>query len=230
MLTFGIIDDGVGVFPTYYKLRQVVSGNFICMLLDDCFPLSRLNQQQMFNVGRQAINNLVDLQCDVVVLSSVCLSTQYKRLAASSPIPVYGSDAPILHAATYTASNVLVCGENSSCPRSMINIPNAIFCVMDEFPIIAEQSRERQIVDYIDRCLQPYIGKFDCIALAGSSMNMYKNCFNRVCPNARVFDSLDGVARKIRKKYAKLAKDDGVCKIVNQHGEEITEKYGIFLE
>lgn len=228
MLTFGIIDDGVGVFPTYYKLRQVVCGNFVCMLLKDSFPLSRLTKQQLYNVGLQAVNTLVGYGCDVIAISSVTLSSLFKRFVSVCPVPLYCSEAPILHASTYTASNVLVCGESASCTRT--NIPNAVFCVMDEFPSLAEQAGERQIVSYIEQCLQPHYGAFDCIALASSSMNLYKHCFNRVCPNARVFDSLDGVARKIRKKYGKLAKDDGVCKILDQQGEDITENYRIFLE
>lgn len=228
MMTFGIIDDGVGVFPTYYKLRQVVGGNFVCMLLDDCFPLNKLDSQQLYEAGKQAVESLVDLGCDVIVLSSVCLSSVYRRLSSICQVPLYVSEAPVLHAATYTASNVLVCSESAILLRSRVS--SALYCVMDEFPVLAEQSREKQIVDYIERCLQPYYGQFDCIALASSSMNMYKHCFNRVCPNARVFDSLDGVARKIRKKYAKLAKDDGGSRIVNRKLADITEKYIGFLE
>lgn len=228
MLTFGIIDDGVGVFPTYYKLRQVVSGNFVCMLLADNFPLSKLNQQQLYNVGLKAMETLVNCGCDVITLSSAMLSSLYKRLSLNCSVPLYASEAPILHASTYTASNVLVCAENVSCLRA--SIPNSFCCVMNEFPILAEGGNEREIVDYLDKCLQPYVGSFDCIALASSSMNLYKHCFNRVCPNARVFDSLDGVARKIRKKYGKIAKDDGICRIINQQGADISEKYSIFFE
>ena len=228
MLTFGIIDDGVGIFPTYYKLRQVVNGNFICMILDDCFPLSKLNLQQLYTVGLQAVNSLVGFGCDVIVLSSVSLSSVCKRLAQACSVPLYSSDAPVLHAATYTASNVLVCGDSAN--RMRFGVPNAVACVMNEFPVLAEQARERQIVDYIEQCIQPYLGRFDCIALASSSMNMYKHCFNRVCPNARVFDSLDGVARRIRKKYSKFARDDGVCRVINQQGDDIAEKYALLLE
>lgn len=228
MLTFGIIDDGVGVFPTYYKLRQVVNGNFVCVLLTDKFPLNKLGQQQLYNAGFNAIEILVSRGCDVITLSSAMLSSLYKRLSLNCPVPLYASEAPILHASTYTASNVLVCAENAICLRS--SIPNALCCVMDDFPILAEGGNERKIVDYLDKCLQPYEGSFDCIALASSSMNLYKHCFNRVCPNARVFDSLDGVARKIRKKYGKIAKDDGICQILNPQGADITEKYSIFFE
>lgn len=228
MLTFGIIDDGAGIFPTYYKLKQVVHGNFVCMVLDDCFPLSKLSAQQLYKVGNAAVGFLSEYGCDVVTLSSVTLSSVCRRLSEYSNIPLYESDAPIMHASTYTASNVLVCCENAVCAR--ICVPNAFVCVMEEFPVLAESGDERQIVNYIDRHVQPYLGKFDCIALASSSMNLYKHCFNRVCPNARVFDSLDGVARKIRKKYSKFAKEDGFCKIINSKGTDISDKYAMFVE
>lgn len=228
MLTLGIIDDGVGMFPTYYKLKQVLSGNYVCMLVRDCFPLNKLGYQQLYNVGKSAIDALVSLGCDVIALSSVSLSCVYKRLACNLAVPLYASEAPILHASTYTASNVLVCCDSTAVLRS--NLPNALFCQMDEFPVLAEAAHERQIVDYIDKSLQPYDGQFDCIALASSSMNLYKHCFNRVCPNARVFDSLDGIARKIRKKYGKIAKEDGICKVIDRQGLDITEKYALFFE
>ena len=61
MLTLGIIDDGVGIFPMYYKLRQVANGNFLCMLLDGEVPLSARSRQQLYNDGRQAIETLVSL-------------------------------------------------------------------------------------------------------------------------------------------------------------------------
>lgn len=228
MLTFGVIDDGVGIFPTYYKLRQVVCGNFVCMLLDDCFPLNKLCSQQLYNVGKQAVNTMTGTNCDVIVLSSACLSSIGKRLASACNVPLYGLEAPVLHASTYTASNVLVCFDSDVSLRT--RLPNAIYIALNEFPLLAEQCRERQIVEYLEQRLQPYFGRFDCIALASSSMNLYKHCFSRVCPNARVFDSLDGVARKIRKKYSKLAKDEGVTRIINHQGEDITEKYAFFLE
>lgn len=229
MLTIGIIDDGTGIFATYYKLKQVVSGNFICKLTDDDFPLSKLPSAQMFAVGRRAIDNLVALNCDIAVLSSVALSALcFKRLSAYCPVPLYCCEAPVLHAATYTASGVLVCGDNASYLKQ--TLPNVLCCAMESFPVLAENGTERQIVDYIDQCLAEFDGKFDCIALASSSMNMYKHCFARVCPNVRVFDSLDGVARKIRKKYKKLAHDDGSVTVLNQQGQDVTEKYAIFLE
>lgn len=229
MLNIGIIDDGVGIFATYYKLRQVVCGNFICKVLDKSFPLSKLPVSELYSVGKQAIDELVNLGCDLIVLSSVTLSAVcYKRLSLNCPVPLYASEAPVLHAATYTVSGVLVCGDGDYALRQ--SVPNVLCCVMDRFPLLAEQANERKIVDYIDECLQDYVGKFDCVALASSSMNMYKHCFSRVCPNVRIFDSLDGVARKIRKKYKKIAKEDGSCAVVNQAGQDMTEKYGIFLE
>lgn len=229
MLTVGIVDDGVGIFHTCCKLRQVLNANFICKVLDISFPLSKLPLSQLYKVGRDAIVNLLDEGCDIVVLSSVAMSSLcYKKLASIFPSKVYSCEAPVLHASTYTASSVLVCGENLNYLRT--NMPNVLCCAMENFPILAEQASERIIVEYIDKCLKEYIGKFDCIALASSSMNMYKNCFLRVCPNVRVFDSLDGVARKIRKKYKKNTQDESVVRVINEQGQDLTQKYGIFFE
>ena len=61
-------------------------------------------------------------------------------------------------------------------------------------------------------------------------MNNYKRCFKRVFPNAQVFDSVDGVVRRLRKKYRKNIKDDGVCVILDEDFNDLTEKYSYFLE
>lgn len=230
MLTLGIIDEGVGAFPMYYKLKQIARCNYVCLMLNESFPLNRLNKEQLYRVGRQAIQALEGMGCDAIVISSVTLSANcYKRFTSVSSVPLYCSEAPVLHASSYTASNVLVCGDSAS-GVGRFALPNVISCVMERFPELAESANEREIVCYIDECLQPYIGSFDCVALASSGMNMYKYCFGRVCPNVRVFDSLDGVARKIRKKYKKIVGDESVIKIFDQQARDITEKYGIFFE
>lgn len=228
MLTIGILDDGMGVFTTYDKLKQAVCANFVIQLLEDSFPLGRLPASALFNVGRTAIGNLTNIGCDVIVLSSASLSSQYKRFAAISSVPLYSCDAPVMHACTYTASNVLVCCDNPYYRKQPQ--PNVMYCVMDNFPILAETAQEKQIVAYIEQAVAEYVGAFDCVALAGSSMNAYKGCFRRVCPNVRIFDSLDGVARKIRKKYKRTSVDEGSCRVIDGKGEDISEKYRAFFE
>ncbi len=227
-MTIGILDDGIGVFSTYDKLKQAVCANFIIQLLDDSFPLSRASASALFNIGKKAIDNLTDMGCDVIVLSSAALSSLYKRFTSVSSVPLYSCDAPVMHACTYTASNVLVCCDGSYCRRH--SLPNVMYCVMDNFSQIAETAQEQQIVDYIEQSVSCYVGQFDCVALAGSSMNTYKGCFRRVCPNVRIFDSLDGVARRIRKKYKRTSADDGFCRVINGKGDDISEKYRAFFE
>lgn len=227
MLTVGIVDDSVGMFPTLSKLRQVVSADYICLMLD---TLSKANSQQLYSAGSSAYNKLVEMGCDAVVLSSVALSARcFKQLAANNTsMAVFGCDAPVLHASTYTVSGVLVVGD-SYVVRAQ-NLPNVITCAMPLFSELAAIGNERDIVKYISDCCEKHYGKFDCIALASSSMNMYKHCFSRVFPNVQIFDSLEGVARRIRKKYKKLPKEDSTYKIIDINGTEIVEKYTFFLE
>lgn len=228
MLTIGILDDGVGIFPTYYKLKQVVSAEFICEIYSKA-PFATLNREQMYNESRQAVERLVSLGCDAIVLSSVSLSSfLYKRLQSICSVPLFSSDAPVMHASTYTASGVLVAGAGAVVNR--LSSPTVTPCPMDDFYSLAEDGNERQIVEYIERELSPYDGAFDCIALADSSMNVYKRCFSRAVPNVHIFDSLEGVARRIRKKYKKSSKEESTCTLIDHNGEAISEKYAIFLE
>ena len=229
MLTIGIVDDGVGAFPTLNKLRQVVSANFVCMIAADSFPLGNATSQQLYSVGSQALDCLVRLGCDAVVFASVALSARcFKQLSATSPVPIFGCDAPIMHASTYTASRVLVVGDRyalrAKLPDGVIATP------MPDFPVLAEANDERAIVAYIADCCEKFYGQFDCIALANSSMNMYKHCFSRVFPNVQIFDSLEGVARRIRKKYKKCPKEDGTVTVVDICGNELVEKYSFFID
>lgn len=229
MLTIGIVDDGVGAFPTLTKLKQVVSANFICLLEDGHFPLGSATSQQLYLAGNDALKRLVDMDCDAIVLSSVALSARcFKQLSQSAPVSLFGCDAPVMHASTYTASNVLVVGD-SYVTRAQ-SLPNVIACGMPDFPALAEQGDERALVKYISDCCEKYYGQFDCIALANSSMNMYKHCFSRVFPNVQIFDSLEGVARRIRKKYKKSSKEDCSCIVIDANGQTVSDKYSIYLE
>jgi hypothetical protein len=101
---------------------------------------------------------------------------------------------------------------------------------MADFPLLADVGNNKNIVDYIRDVTAPFDGQFDCIALAHSSMNLYKNCFARVFPNVQIFDSLDGVARRIKKKYKKHAKDDGEIIVIDANGNSLAEKYTRFLQ
>ena len=229
MLTIGIVDDGIGAYPTLSKLKQVANCNYICMINDTRFPLGNCNGSELIKIGSNALNKLAEMGCDAVVFSSVALSSRcLKPLFATSPVDLFGCDAPVMHASTYTASNVLVVGDRFVA-RSQ-NLGNVIAREMGDFPVLAEAGDERAIVKYISESVESLYGQFDCIALANSSMNMYKHCFSRVFPNVQIFDSLEGVARRIRKKYKKLPNAEGSVRVVDANGEPFGEKYAFFLE
>jgi len=61
-------------------------------------------------------------------------------------------------------------------------------------------------------------------------MNMYRSCFARVFPNVQIFDSLEGVARKIRKKYKKTVKEESSFVFIDGKNRNIAEKYAYFIE
>ena len=230
MLTIGIVDDGVGALPTLNKLKQVVSAHYICLIDSANFPLGNKQGKQLLTVGNKAVSQLIGRGCDAIVLSSVALSSRCLRpfLQKFGDVSIFGCDAPVVHASTYTASRVLVVGDcyavNSLAMSSVIPV------AMSDFPILAEAGDERAIVNYVSDKCEVYYGQFDCIALANSSMNMYKNCFSRVFPNVQIFDSLEGVARRLRKKYRKFDKVDTFVEVIDPEGNDLTQKYSFFLE
>lgn len=229
MLKIGIIDDGVGIFPTLNKLKQTVSANYVCKILDDKFPLSDKRGTELFSIGKSAVCSMEEIGCDVIVLSSIALASRCcKFLAEGCSAQLYGCEAPILHSSTYTANKVLVVGDRYVTQN--LNMPNVISSYLPQFPYLAETADERAIVRYITDTLDCYEGTFDCIALASSCMNAYRSCFSRVFPNVQIFDSLEGVARKIRKKYKKLPKDESTVIYVDSKNGDISQKYNFFIE
>lgn len=228
MIKIGIADDGVGIFPTLNKLKQVISANFVCEIVGGK-PLGSAKGYELFKVGESVLKNMEDMQCDVVVFSSVALSSCcLKKLSQKTALDLYGCEAPVLHASTYTAKSVLVVGDRYVTQN--INLPNVIAREMPQFPLLAQTGDERAIVRYICDELDELDGAFDCIALASSCMNMYKTCFSRVFPNVQIFDSLEGVARKIRKKYKKLPKEESTFAYIDEQNRDISEKYRYFIE
>ncbi len=229
MLCIGIVDDGIGFVPTLNKLKQVLAARFVCLVEDGYFPFGDKNSAELLTAGTNAVDLLAKAGCDAVVLSSVSLSSRcFKTLAARDDVAVFGCEAPVLHASTYTASKVLVAGDAfvARAQTSQGTIPVA----MPDFPALAENFDERKIVRYISDCCEKYSGQFDCIALANSSMNICKHCFSRVFPNVKIFDSLEGVARRLRKKYRKRSKDESSFCVIDGESKDISEKYSIFVE
>ena len=226
MLTIGIVDDGVGVFSTLYKLKQVVPATFVAMVCSN--NLHTKGRRDLCQLAQGYVDYLKGIGCDCVVLSSVDLSMgAYKFLTSQTDYPIFGCEAPINHATTYTISNVLVCGG----PKvKYVRQPNVIPCPLPDFPTLAEMGNVKNIVEYIRQTTAPFDGQFDCIALAHSTMNLYKNCFARVFPNVQIFDSLDGVARRVRKRYKKYAKDDGDVTLLYASGNDICSKYANYLQ
>ncbi|MCM1395835.1 MAG: hypothetical protein NC132_07015, partial [Corallococcus sp.] len=101
---------------------------------------------------------------------------------------------------------------------------------LPQFSDLAETADERAITRYIGDELDTGDKKFDCIALASSCMNAYRSCFSRVFPNVQIFDSLEGVARKMRKKYKKIPKEESVATYIDGANADISQKYGFFIE
>ncbi len=225
-MLIGIVDDGVGFVPALCKLRQTLSADYVCVVCEGA-DLSNCNANQLMSVGIKATRLLEQMGCKAAVLSSVALSSRCLKYLADSPLDVYGCDPPVMHGLTYTASKVLVAGD----PYALRNLPSGVIAVpMPEFPLLAENNDEHAIVRHISEKCEPFSGQFDCIVLANSSMNLYKYCFARVFPGLKIFDSLEGVARRIRKSYKKLPREEGSCRVVNLDGKDICEKYSFFTE
>lgn len=225
-----VVDDGVGVFATLAKLRYTTA-NYIVHILDNHFPLEKCAPKQLLFLAQKELQFAIAENCDAVVFSSIALSmASVKTLAATSVTPLFGCEAPILHASTYTASNVLMVGDAFSA-RLARRCLNVIPVVLEQFSFLAESgAEEREIVHYIEENTEKYCGSFDCIALGNSSMNLYKHCFSRVFPNAQIFDSLEGVARKLRKKFKKTSNSESTLQITGENGQNLQSKYNFFIE
>ena len=226
-----IVDDGVGAFATLSKLRYALSAHYVVHVLNQSFPLCEKTHKQLMMLAQRELQFAKEEQCDVVVFSSIALSmATVKTLSATSETPLFGCEAPILHASTYTASQVLLAGDAFSA-RLARRYPNVISVPLKDFPHLAESgASEREIANYVSDNVERYSGTFDCIALGSSSMNLYKHCFFRVFPNAQIFDSLEGVARKLRKKYKKYVNTEISVQVLGEQGESLMEKYNFFID
>lgn len=227
MLTISILDDGVGGLATYLKLRQIISANYNCVIMQDSFPLGAYSRQQLFSIGSRLCFQLLQNGSDIVIISSVALSGACTRYFVQQSLPVFGCDAPIGHACTYTASKVLVVGDKAVTDNIMLS--NVIGLPLPQFPVLAEEGNERQIVQYLSQQLEDTHG-FDCIAFANSSMNLYKHCFKRVLPNIKIFDTLQGLSRRLYKKYRKFSKEESTITVIDQQSRPLLEKYYYFLQ
>ncbi len=228
-MQIGIVDDGLGFVPALAKLRQAVSAEFVCLVCGEHFPLGNQSGALLMSVGTQAVRKLRQMGCDAVVFSSVALSSRcFKAFSSLPDVRVFGCEPPVLHGLTYTASNVLLVGD----PFALRNqtLGGVLTVPMPQFAQLAEEGNERSIVEYVSELCEPFGGQFDCIALANSAMNLYKHCFARVFPGVKLFDSLEGVARRIRKTYKKQPREEGSFRVIDLDGNDIREKYTFFID
>lgn len=230
-----IIDDGVGAFATLNKLKYGIVADFAVQILDEHFPLGNLSREQLFELAKTALQNALLRNADAVVFSSGALSmAAAKTLASGCATPVYGCEVPILHAGTYTASQVLVAGDGFVASAAK-HFPNVIALDLGEFCALAERGAdEREIVAYITENAERYCGKFDCIALGCSCMNLYRHCFSRVFPNAQIFDGSEGVARRLRKKFHKSERKnprtESTVAVFGEKLQDLSQKYNFFID
>lgn len=224
-----IVDDGVGAFPTLNKLCRCLPADYTVLVLGNLFPIGALSPKQCYDAARNVLKSADNF--DAVVFSSVALSAvTVKTLATQSSVPLFGCDIPLLHAGTYTASQVLAVGDGLVVQQAK-RYPNAIPLTLPNFPFLAESGAdEREIVAYVAENAEKYSGSFDCIALGNSSMNLYKNCFSRVFPNVRIFDGLDGVARKMRKIFKKSKDAESTVHVFDENWQDLSKKYNFFIE
>ena len=224
MLTIGVVDDNVGGVYLLTKLRAALPTNYVGVVCDKPFVGPR---RVLFERVEDIVCRLKSLGCDVVVLSSVALAFVGRALSARGN-NVFYCETPVLHASTYTISNILV----ASCDKIDVkqSVDNVINVYMPQFLSLAEEGNEQKMVDYISFCAECYSGQFDCIALGHSSMNAYKRCFKRVFPNAQIFDSVDGVVRRMRKKYRKYCKEEGTLSLLDENMQDISDKFSSLLQ
>lgn len=224
MLTIGVVDDNLGGVYLLGKLRAALPTNYMCVVCDKPFVGAR---RMLFERVEDIVGRLKSRGCDVVVLSSVALAFVGRALSARGN-NVFYCETPVMHAATYTISNILV----ASCDKADVkqSPDNVINVYMPDFVSLAADGNEQKMVDYISSCAECYSGQFDCIALGHSSMNGYKRCFKRVFPNAQIFDSVDGVVRRMRKKYRKYCKEEGTVTILDEDMQDVTDKFSAFMQ
>ena len=230
-MKIAIIDDGAGAFATLNKLKYQIFADYNVYVLDAHFPLGTLGKTQLVQIANDAYHRAIEDGCDTVIFSSINLAiTGAKQIVPPPEIALYGCEAPILHASTYTASKVLVVGDGFTAQFNK-KFPSVIPLALPQFPILAEScADDKTVVSYIADNAEQYSGSFDCIAIGNSSMNLYRHCFSRVFPNAQIFDSLEGVARKLRKRHKKNTRDTSAVNVISEKGEDLTEKYKFFTD
>lgn len=231
MIKIGLIDDGAGICAATAKIMRCLSADCVAMIADT--PFSGLSLSELASLAVTSAEKLQAVGCDAVVICSQAMTYAAKR--RTFPLPTYFCETPVLHSATYTASNVVVFGDRYSFRQ--VKIPNAIVIDAEKFSEIALTCSDKQIADYIEKTLAPYEGQFDCIALSDGLMSLKAECFNMAFPSVRVFDSVDGVVRKLKKAFNKQVKRQRAkggyepsVKFVNGSCEEIVANYSEFFE
>ncbi|MBQ3067108.1 MAG: hypothetical protein IJD18_03660 [Clostridia bacterium] len=212
-----VVDNNLGLYPTMEKLHYVTGHNCVGVLWEQ----TERDFCAMLEQSKRVVENL-----DV---SAVVLGNPQFAHACQSQVDgqfVFGCDAPVLHALTYTASNVLLCADGATCHfYKRKNLAN-LLC-LDCSPMLHNNfynSKNRQVCQTVCSLVDGVDGRFDCIVFAHSNLNLYKTFFQQCYPNVKLFDNLEGVARKLKKRLKK-GNRDGQNFVLAPNGEKITEMF-----
>ncbi len=229
MLTIGITDSGTGGLTVLKKLYRTFPARYIYLADTLNAPYSLKKEEELKYIAEQSVVTLCGYKADGIVFASNALTAAaFSYVSSVSETVVFGCEPPVAHACQYTASNVLAVGsETVLASLKKNNSANVIYRSLPLLEDMAENGAScSETASYIESATSDLEGRFDCIVLCSTSYGLCKDCFLRVFPRVKIFDSADGAVQRLRRYFGKQERNECELRFVfTSDKEENTEKY-----
>lgn len=202
-----IYDSGIGGIAIYRLIKKnLPNADFVYFADNANFPYGGKSAEALKSIAHKNIGEILSKhETDLVVLACntiTCVAVDDLRRDYPSAVFV-GTEPSIKQAVQYTANNVLVVSTQNTSVNGRLKkrFPqsNIIWLALPNLAYMVENdSRDREMYDYIGECAKAVDRPFDCVVLGCTHYTLIKDLFGGVFAGKKIFDGAQGVAQHVK--------------------------------
>ncbi|MBO5773145.1 MAG: aspartate/glutamate racemase family protein [Clostridia bacterium] len=201
-LKIAIADSGAGGLNLLKKLFYTLPANYVYFADGKNFPYGNKTARQLFQIGKQIVERYDDVDAIVFACNTMSQNCLSALQTAFPQKRIIGCTPPVNQASTYTANNFVLLATPSTIsatkrlPYSAVPVP-----CYDLATLVENNAKDVELLEHLEGLLSAVDKPFDCIVLGCTHFSVLKTLLYRLYPAIKIFDSVDGVANRIKKTF-----------------------------
>lgn len=227
-LKIAIADSGAGGINLLKKLYYTLPAHYVYFADLKNFPYGNKGAHELYQIGKAIVERFLDFDAVVFAcntMSQNCLSALQNAFPNKK---IIGCTPPVNQASTYTANNFVLLATPSTIKATKRLPYCAIPLGAEELASLVENNqKDSEILAYLEQLFATVDKPFDCIVLGCTHYSSLKTLLYRMYPAIKIFDSVDGVANRIKKTFKSRIRGQNVFSTVQfeSFDDNLLEKY-----